>query len=114
MPVLGSGHPLGDIMLLKHSPTQSEIHEGVAFFGRAGQALLKSLERLVRRPSRRLRDELPQVRDGGAGRRRRSGSTRELHIVQPKLLVAMGDETVAFVNALELPPLPRARRDAGR
>ena len=46
VPVLGSGHPLGDIMLLKHAPTQSEIHEGVAFFGRAGQALLKSLDRL--------------------------------------------------------------------
>ena len=46
VPVLGSGHPLGDIMLLKHTPTQSEIHEGVAFFGRAGQALLKSLDRL--------------------------------------------------------------------
>jgi uracil-DNA glycosylase len=29
--------------------------------------------------------------------------TRELHIVQPKLVVAMGDETVAFVNALEFP-----------
>ena len=114
VPVLGSGHPLGDIMLLKHSPTQSEIHEGVAFFGRAGQALLKSLERLSRRPARRLRHELPQVRDGGAGARRGPGSTRELHIVQPKLLVAMGDETVAFVNALELPPRPRARRDAGR
>ena len=46
VPVLGSGHPLGDIFLLKHRPTQSEIHEGVAFFGRAGQALLKSLQRL--------------------------------------------------------------------
>ena len=28
----------------------------------------------LRRPARRLRDELPQVRDGGAGARRRSGS----------------------------------------
>ena len=46
VPVLGSGHPLGDVFLLKHHPTQNEIHEGVAFFGRAGQALLKSLQRL--------------------------------------------------------------------
>ena len=46
MPVLGSGHPLADIMLLKHSPQTAEIHEGVAFFGRSGQAVLKSIQRL--------------------------------------------------------------------
>ena len=46
IPVLGSGHPLADVFLLKHAPKPSEIQEGVAFFGRAGQALLKSLQRL--------------------------------------------------------------------
>ena len=46
VPVLGSGHPLADVFLLKWSPQPSEIQEGVAFFGRAGQALLKSLQRL--------------------------------------------------------------------
>ena len=46
MPVLGSGHPLADIFLLKHRPQSSEVQEGVAFFGRAGQAVLKSLQRL--------------------------------------------------------------------
>src|SRR4029077_14226594 len=46
VPVLGSGHPLGDIFLLKHAPQQAEIAEGVAFFGRSGNALLKSLQRL--------------------------------------------------------------------
>ena len=44
--MLGSGHPLADILLLKHSPQTAEIHEGVAFFGRSGQAILKSLQRL--------------------------------------------------------------------
>ena len=102
VPVLGSGHPLGDILLLKHSPTQSEIHEGVAFFGRAGPGAPEVAAAAVGRPSCCVRDELPQVRDGGAGQAR-AGSTRELHIVQPKLLVAMGDETVAFVNALWFP-----------
>ncbi len=29
--------------------------------------------------------------------------TRELHIVQPKLLVLMGEETVGFVNELHFP-----------
>ena len=46
VPVLGSGHPLGDVFLLKWKPQPQEIHEGVAFFGRSGQALLKSLQRL--------------------------------------------------------------------
>ena len=46
MPVLGSGHPQADIMLLKYAPLPSEIEEGVAFYGRAGGALMKSLKRL--------------------------------------------------------------------
>ncbi len=48
--MLGSGHPLADVFLLKHAPLPAEIAEGVAFFGRAGNALLKSLQRLERRP----------------------------------------------------------------
>ena len=46
VPVVGSGHPLADVMLLKFSPQPAEIQEGVAFFGRSGQAILKSLQRL--------------------------------------------------------------------
>ena len=46
MPVLGSGHPLADVFLLKYGPQPSEVQEGVAFYGRAGQAMLKSLQRL--------------------------------------------------------------------
>src|SRR3954451_4638383 len=46
MPVLGSGHPQADIFLLKYAPTASEIEEGVAFYGRAGGALMKSFKRL--------------------------------------------------------------------
>src|SRR5213082_4028852 len=46
MPVLGSGHPQADIVLLKYAPVPSEIEEGVAFYGRAGSALMKSLKRL--------------------------------------------------------------------
>ena len=47
MPVLGSGHPQADIMLLKFAPTAAEIEEGVAFYGRAGNALRKSFRRLT-------------------------------------------------------------------
>src|ERR671932_2332765 len=46
MPVLGSGHPQADIFMLKHAPTAAEIEEGVAFYGRAGSALMKSFKRL--------------------------------------------------------------------
>jgi uracil-DNA glycosylase len=46
MPVLGSGHPQADVLLLKHAPTPAEVEEGVAFYGRAGTALMKSLKRL--------------------------------------------------------------------
>ena len=46
MPVLGSGHPQADIFLLKYAPVPSEIEEGVAFYGRAGSALMKSFKRL--------------------------------------------------------------------
>ncbi len=102
VPVLGSGHPLGDVFLLKHRPTQSEIAEGVAFFGRAGQALLKSLQRLSVDPlavygTNCLKFGTEEVDDA------RRWLTRELHIVQPKLVVAMGDETVAFLDGLDFP-----------
>src|SRR5438046_10728932 len=46
VPVVGSGHPLADVFLLKYAPRASELQEGVAFYGRAGNALLKSLQRL--------------------------------------------------------------------
>jgi uracil-DNA glycosylase len=46
MPVLGSGHPQADIFLLKYAPLVSEIEEGVAFYGRAGTALMKAFKRL--------------------------------------------------------------------
>ena len=45
-PVIGTGYPLADIFLLKYRPMPAEVQEGVAFFGRAGQAVLKSIERL--------------------------------------------------------------------
>ncbi len=46
MPVLGSGHPQADVFMIKHSPMAAEIEEGVAFYGRAGHALMKSFKRL--------------------------------------------------------------------
>jgi uracil-DNA glycosylase len=102
VPVVGSGHPLADVMLLKFSPQPSEIQEGVAFFGRSGQAVLKSLQRLHIDPlavygTNCLKFGTEDPDDAAAW------LTRELHIVQPTLIVAMGDRTVAFVNDLAFP-----------
>ena len=41
MPVLGSGHPQADVMLLKYAPVASEVEEGVAFYGRSGSTVFR-------------------------------------------------------------------------
>jgi len=106
VPVLGSGHPLADVFLLKHTPQQAEIAEGVAFFGRAGSALLKSLQRLGVDATCVYGTNCLKF-----GTERESGELasatgwllRELHIVQPKLLVVMGEPAVGFLNGLAFP-----------
>ena len=111
VPVLGSGHPLADVFLLKWSPPPAESQEGIAFLGRAGAALLKSLDRLKVDPlavygTNCLKFGTEEPEQAAAW------LTRELHVVQPKLLVAMGDETVSFLNGLGFPlsdPLDPAR-----
>ena len=102
VPVVGSGHPLADVFLLKYAPQPSEIQEGVAFFGRAGQAVLKSLQRLHVDPlavygTNCLKFGTEDPADAAAW------LTRELHIVQPKLLIVMGERSVAFLNDLRFP-----------
>jgi uracil-DNA glycosylase len=102
VPVLGSGHPLADVFLLKYEPRPSEIQEGVAFYGRAGQALLKSLQRLRVDPMAVYGTNCLKLA-GQDPEEARPWLARELHIVQPKLLVAMGEATVGFVNSLSFP-----------
>ncbi|MGH3132824.1 MAG: uracil-DNA glycosylase family protein [Gaiellaceae bacterium] len=102
VPVVGSGHPLADIFLLKHRPQPQEIQEGVAFFGRAGAAVLKSLQRLHVDPlsvygTNCLKFGTEDPADAAAW------LARELHIVQPKLVVVMGSESVEFLNGLRFP-----------
>jgi len=102
VPVLGSGHPLADVFLLKYEPRASEVHEGVAFYGRAGQALLKSLQRLRVDPMAVYGTNCLKLA-GQDPEEARPWLVRELHIVQPKLLVVMGARAVEFVNALSFP-----------
>ena len=101
-PAIGSGHPLADIFLLKFRPQHSELQEGVAFFGRAGQALVKSLQRLHIDPLAVYGTNCFKF-DGGDEEQAAEWLLRELHIVQPKLIVVMGEEALAFLNELEFP-----------
>ncbi len=101
-PVLGSGHPLADIFLLKYGPQAAELHEGVAFFGRAGQAVLKSVQRLGVDPmaiyGTNCIKYLDEPEDQG-----RAFVLRELHVVQPKIVVAMGEDARQCLNAIRFP-----------
>ena len=102
VPVLGTGHPLADVFLLKHTPQASELQEGIAFFGRAGNALLKSLQRLHVDPLAVYGTNCLKFA-GSDEEECRPFLLRELHIVQPKLVVAMGEPALAFLNAVQFP-----------
>ena len=89
-------------------PQPAEVQEGVAFFGRAGQAVLRSIERLRDRPAEAVRHALPEARRSTPSRRTSSTPagwlTREIHIVQP------GDDrghgraaAVGFLDGLGFP-----------
>src|SRR5690348_982385 len=102
VPVIGSGHPLADVFLLKYRLRPAEVQEGVAFYGRAGRAVLKSLQRLHVDPMAVYGTNCLKFADGDEDESR-EWLLRELHIVQPKLVVAMGEDALAFLNALEFP-----------
>jgi uracil-DNA glycosylase family 4 len=102
VPVVGSGHPLADVFLLKYAPRAAELQEGVAFFGRAGNALLKSLQRLHVDPMAIYGTNCLKFADGDEDESR-PFLLRELHIVQPKLIVVMGEPARLFLNSVEFP-----------
>ncbi len=114
MPVLGSGHPQADIFLIKHSARPSEVEEGVAFYGRAGNALMKSLKRLSIDPLAvygtlcvKCPVPDPAMADPGCVAR----LIEEIAIIAPKIVVVMGPEALTVVNELDL-PLRRDLREA--
>lgn len=105
-PVLGSGHPQADVLLLKHAPMPSEIEEGVAFYGRAGAALMKSLKRLEIDPINvygTLCVKCPVADTSLAAPECMARLVEEIAIVQPKLIVVMGREALDVLNELQLP-----------
>jgi uracil-DNA glycosylase family 4 len=113
VPVLGSGHPRADVFLLKYRPQPSEVQEGVAFFGRTGDALRRSLQRLnvellavYGTNCLKFADEDEQEA--------RPFLVRELHVVQPKLVVVMGEDALTFLNSLEFPLAEEAEPELGK
>jgi uracil-DNA glycosylase family 4 len=106
MPVLGSGHPQADVLLVKYAPTPAEIEEGVAFYGRAGTALMKSLKRLDIDPLAvygTVCVKCPVADTSLAAPECLARLVEEIAIVQPKLVVVMGMEALDTLNELSLP-----------
>ena len=106
MPVLGSGHPQADIFLVKYSARPSEVEEGVAFYGRTGNALMKSLKRLNIDPLAvygTLCVKCPVADPAMADPACVSRLVDELAIVQPKIVVVMGEDALNVVNDLGVP-----------
>jgi uracil-DNA glycosylase len=106
MPVLGSGHPQADILLLKYAPMPAEIEEGVAFYGRAGSALMKSFKRLGIDPlavygTLFVKCPVPDTEMSAPDCRARV--LDELAIVQPRIVVVMGEQALDELNDLGVP-----------
>ena len=106
MPVLGSGHPQADIFLLKYSPRPSEVEEGVAFYGRSGNALMKSLKRLSIDPLAvygTLCVKCPVPDPAMADPACVARLIEELAIISPKIVVIMGPDALSVLEELEIP-----------
>jgi uracil-DNA glycosylase family 4 len=106
MPVLGSGHPQADIFLLKYAPMPPEIEEGVAFYGRSGAALMKAFKRLAIDPlavygTLCVKCPVPDTSLADPGCVARIAD--EIAIVQPKMIVVMGEDALLTLNDLALP-----------
>jgi uracil-DNA glycosylase len=106
MPVLGSGHPQADIFLVKHSAQPAEVEEGVAFYGRAGNALMKSLKRLSIDPLAVYGTLCVKCPVGDPALADPACVVRlveELAIIGPKIVVVMGEDALVTLNDLDIP-----------
>jgi len=99
---LPTGHPLANIFLLKYGPQAQELQEGVAFHGRAGAALIKSLRRLDVDPMEVYGTNCVKFAGCDLGVAA-EWLRRELRIVEPKLLVVMGEDALEFLNGIGFP-----------
>lgn len=111
-PVHPSGSPQAEILLLKWSAGLAERQEGVAFFGRAGAAILKSVQRLGVDPLL-LYGTLCEKLPGWGVEECRPWVEREIAIVRPRLIVAMGPRALDLVNRLDAPMSEPLAEDVG-
>lgn len=117
MPVLGSGHPQADLMLLKFAPTAAEVEEGVAFYGRSGNALMKSFKRLGIDPLAvygTLCVKCPVSDPALAGGECIERLVEEIAIVSPRCIVVMGERALETLNELDLPLAAELEPEPGR
>ena len=106
MPVLGSGHPQADVMMIKYAPTPAEIEEGVAYYGRSGTAVMKSLRRLGIDPLLvygTVCVKCPVADTALAAPECLARLVEEVAIVQPKIVVVMGEDALRILNELGVP-----------
>jgi uracil-DNA glycosylase len=99
---LPTGHPLANVFLVKYGPQAQELQEGVAFHGRAGNALIKSLQRLHVDPMEVYGTNCVKFAGCDLGVAA-EWLRRELRIVEPKLVVVMGDDALEFLNGIGFP-----------
>ena len=102
LPVHPSGSPRAEIFMVKWHAGLSERQEGVAFFGRPGDAILKSIQRLGVEPLL-LYGTVCAKRDDWAVAECVPWLERELAIVRPKLVVPMGHRALECMAAVQAP-----------
>ena len=111
-PVKASGSPTADIMMIKWQSALAERQEGVSFFGRSGDAVRRSVERLGIDPSilyGTLVLKCPHTDAAADSPQALEWLAEEIRIVRPRLIVAMGDRTRQVIDALGVPlsvPIP--------
>jgi uracil-DNA glycosylase len=111
-PVKASGSPTADVMLIKWQSSLAERQEGVSFFGRSGEAIRRSVERLGVDPAAlygTLVLKCPHADSSAPMGDELEWLAEEIRIVRPRILVVMGDRSIAAVDAMTFPmaePLP--------
>jgi len=116
LPTVGSGHPLADIFLLKYQPRYLEVTEGVAFYGRSGTAVLKSMERLGVNPLVVYGTNLVKCHDVKVEEGEKNCPPywlEEFHITQPRIIVVMGRPTLDAVNRQRVAGMKKLAWDPG-
>ena len=104
-------------MLLKYAPTAAEIEEGVAFYGRSGNALMKSSSGSgsTRWPSTgRCASSARSPTRAWPATSASSGWSRRSRSSLPRCVVVMGERTLQTLNDLELPLAGRLEPELGR